>query len=276
MTELSLGRSIGDLLEENKIRLNDNEEILEIDLAKIHPNPDQPRTVFDDNSLRELAQSIVEHGVIQPVIVKQVQDGYILVAGERRVRASKIAGKTTVPAVVRDYNAIYLSELALLENLQREDLSPVEEAIAFKKMLSINSMTHEELGKRIGKSRTYITNILGLLKLPAIIIEDIYAKRLTMGHARALSKITDVLTVMKLRDRIIKENLSVRDLEKIIREINRKVGDEISIDKMKNVEKQLKDIVGSNIKFKLGKSQLVLKFKSEEELEKILEFLRRG
>ena len=148
MSELKLGRSLGDLLKENSREINGQEEIVYIELSKIYPNPDQPRSVFDSNGLAELAESIKEHGVIQPIILKPVGDHFVLVAGERRVRASKLAGIDTIPSIVRDYNAIYLAELAILENLQREDLTPIEEAIAYSKLLNSLHITHEELGKK--------------------------------------------------------------------------------------------------------------------------------
>lgn len=276
MTDHELGRSIEDLLEENEVRISESEKIEELDLDKIKPNPNQPRSVFDTDSIKELAQSIIEHGVIQPVIVKEGPDGYILVAGERRVRASKIAGKLTVPAIVRDYNSKYLSELAILENLQREDLTPIEEAIAFKNILTNSNITHEELGKRVGKSRTYITNIIGLLKLPAVVMEDVNQKRLTMGHARALSKIGDITIIMSVRDEILSQKLSVRDVESIIRERYSKRSNQISNDSLSKAEKQLNKVVEEGIKYKLNKNQLVLKFKNEQELDKIIEFLKRG
>ena len=276
MTDHKLGRSIQDLLEENDVRFNELEKIEEIKIDMIKPNPDQPRSVFDTDSIKELAQSITEHGVIQPIIVKQGNDGYILVAGERRVRASRVAGKLTVPAIVRDYNSKYLTELAILENLQREDLTPIEEAIAFKSILHTSKLTHEELGKRVGKSRTYITNVIGLLKLPAIVMEDVNAKRLTMGHARALSKIDDIDMIMTIRDEILSLKLSVRDVEAIIRDRYRKKPNNVSIESMMKADKQLSRIVQDDIKYKLNKNQIVLKFKDERELERIIEFLKRG
>lgn len=276
MTEHKLGRSIEDLLEENDVRLNESEKIEDINLNKINPNPDQPRSVFSTESIKELAQSIIEHGVIQPIIVKEVKDGYVLVAGERRVRASKIAGKKTVPAIVRDYNSKHLSELAILENLQREDLTPIEEAVAFKNILASSNITHEELGRRVGKSRAYITNVIGLLKLPAVVMEDVNAKRLSMGHARALSKLADFDKIMLLRDEIISLKLSVRDVEAIIKERYRKQTSSISTDSLKKAEKLLNSIVQEKIKYKLNKNQVVLKFKDEQELNRIIEFLRRG
>ena len=167
MSDTKLGRKFSDLMAENKIDYNENEEILEIEISRIKPNPNQPRTIFDEKKLIELANSIKEHGIFQPIILKPSGNGYTLVAGERRVKAAKMAGLYKIPSIIRDYNSIYLSELAILENLQREDLTPMEEAIAFQKAIFNLKYTHEELGRKIGKSRVYVTNIVGLLNLPA-------------------------------------------------------------------------------------------------------------
>lgn len=277
MTELKLGRSLKDLMEENLVDVKENEEILELDLVNIKPNPDQPRSVFDENSLNDLAQSIREHGVIQPILVKPVGNSYTLVAGERRVRAAKLAGLKTIPGIVRDYNSIYLAELAILENLQREDLTPIEEAIAYGKLISVMHITHEELGKKIGKSRTYITNTLGLLNLPATLIDDCNAGVISMGHARALSKLEDLEMILKIRDRIINEHLSVRDVEKIIRNLGKKTKVvSISPRVLKEAKEELKSYIYKDIKYKVGKSSISFNFKDEKELEEIIKFLKRG
>ena len=277
MTELKLGRTFKDLLDENYVEVNSAEEILEIPLGKIKPNPEQPRRNFDIESLKELAESIKEHGVIQPVIVKPAGDYFILVAGERRVRASKLAGLDFAPAIVRDYNAIYLAELAILENLQREDLTPIEEAIAYNKLLSGKNLTHEELATKIGKSRTYVTNTLGLLNLPAALIDDVNDGVLSMGHARALSKLEDIDQCLLLRDRIVNEKLSVRDIEKIIRNMGKKAKVETVSTKMINDAKtELKSYINKDIKYKVSKNSISFNFKDEDELVKLLEFLKRG
>lgn len=277
MTELKLGRNLADLLEENRVDVNMNEEIQEIDLSLIKPNPDQPRSVFDVNSLKELSESIKEHGVIQPIIVKPVNNYYVLVAGERRVRASKMAGLSTVPSIVREYNSKYLAELAILENLQREDLTPIEEAIAFNKLITILNITHEELGSKIGKSRVYVTNTLGLLNLPAAIIDDVNSGLLSMGHARALSKINDISICLKLRDRVLNEQLTVRHLEKVIRDLGRKEVEYFVSPKIINdFKKDIKEIVGKDIKYSIGKNSISFKFKNEEELYEIYRLLKRG
>lgn len=277
MTELKLGRTLGDLMEENVRDITSTEEIKDIDISKIKPNPDQPRSNFDKESLSELSESIKEHGVIQPIILKPAGDYYILVAGERRVRASQMAGMDTVPSIVRDYNSIYLAELAILENLQREDLTPIEEAIAYNKLISMMNLTHEELGKKIGKSRTYITNTLGLLNLPAALIDDVNSGLISMGHARALSKLSDINVCLMLRDRIVEENLTVRDIEKIIRDMSKKDDSHVISSKViKEAKVELKSYVNEDIKYKVSKNSISFKFKSEEELKRIIEFLKRG
>ena len=274
---LKLGRSIGDLIEENKTYFKDNEEVLEIELSMIRPNPEQPRTIFKEKGLRELAESIKEHGVFQPVILKPAGNHYILVAGERRVKASKMAGLNKIPAIIRDYNSIYLSELAILENLQREDLTPIEEAIAFQKAIFNLKLTHEELGKKIGKSRTYVTNIIGLLNLPAIVIQDVNLDNISMGHARSLSKLKDQVLCLKLHKRIIDEGLTVRDIEGIIRNLHKTdkkyiIPNEVLV----KTEKLLSSGLDSRYNFRLKKNQLVFTFEDEDELKVLIERLLGG
>lgn len=272
-SDLKLGRTFNDLIEENKTVYNDVEEVLEVDINLIKPNPNQPRTKFDEKSLRELASSIQEHGVFQPIILKPVGNGYMLVAGERRVKAAQMAGLSTIPAIIRDYNSIYLSELAILENLQREDLTPIEEAIAFQKALFNLGITHEELGKKIGKSRVYVTNIIGLLNLPTTVIQSVNQGSITMGHARALSKIKDHSLCLQLHDRIITEKLTVRDIERIIRNINNKKNALLSAELLRTKREYLTKVIKTDIKYKLSKSQLIFQFDNEEELERLIKFI---
>jgi ParB family chromosome partitioning protein len=269
-----LGRNFNDLIEENAVDFEDYEKIIDVSIREIKPNPEQPRSVFDEVSLNELAESIKEHGVIQPVILKPTTNGYILVAGERRVKACKIAGLKTVPAIIREYNSIFLSEIAILENLQREDLTPIEEALAFQKALFNLKITHEELGKKIGKSRVYVTNMVGLLNLPASIIDDVNLGKISMGHARALSKLKDPKLSIKLRNRIVNENLNVRDIEKIIRDIaQNKTVSMVSKEALKLAEERMNKAFTSDINYKLKKNSLTLHFDTQEQLEKIIAVL---
>ncbi len=276
MSETRLGRKFSDLMAENKIDFKENEEVIELEIASIKPNPDQPRTYFDETKLIELANSIKEHGIFQPIIVKPTGNGYTLVAGERRVKAAKMAGLYKIPSIVRDYNSRYLSELAILENLQREDLTPMEEAIAFQKAIFNLKYTHEELGRKIGKSRVYVTNIIGLLNLPASVINDVNLGNITMGHARALSKLKDHELVVKLRDRIINEKLTVRNIEGIIRGLAKeKEYPIVSNDDLQKAEKKLFNSIDSGINYRFRKNKITFSFSSLEELETLIEFLTK-
>ncbi|PAT02548.1 hypothetical protein CI105_00920 [Candidatus Izimaplasma bacterium ZiA1] len=272
-----LGRNFNDLIKENQIEHSDEEKIVMIDIRKIRPNPVQPRKSFNRESLDELASSIREHGVIQPVILKPGSNGYILVAGERRVRAAKIAELTQVPAIIRDYNSIYLAELAIMENLQREDLSSIEEALAFKNAIDILKLTHEELGTKIGKSRSYVTNVIGLLNLPASVIDLVNGGKISMGHARSLSKLKDQKEIVLLVERIILENLTVRELENIIRQHKKN-------DDYKTISKDLRDYTINRVStyldnefdVKINKNTLRISVKNETEMTKLLSYFSVG
>lgn len=274
----NLGRSISDLLEENKTSVTVNEEVVDIDISKILPNPEQPRTHFNKGALEELAESIKNHGVIQPIILKPAGNfQYTLVAGERRVKASIIAGLKSVPAIIRDYNSILLSELAILENIQREDLTPIEEAIALQNALVKLKLTHEQLGKKIGKSRSYVTNSIGLLNLPSAIINDVNTGKLSMGHARVLSKIKNQELCFDLYNRIIKEDLTVRELELIVREINKKTTVFIvSSKELNHYQKVINEALPSETNCKIKKNKVEFSFASKTELDRIMEIIIGG
>ncbi|MCK5761578.1 MAG: ParB/RepB/Spo0J family partition protein [Candidatus Izimaplasma sp.] len=276
MSETRLGRKFSDLMAENKIDYKENEEVLEVEIHLIKPNPDQPRTYFDKKKLAELANSIKEHGIFQPIILKPSSKGYTLVAGERRVKAARMAGLYKIPAIIRDYNSKYLSELAILENLQREDLTPIEEAIAFQKAIFNLKYTHEELGRKIGKSRVYVTNIIGLLNLPASVINDVNLGNITMGHARSLSKLKDHNLVIDLRDRIIRENLTVRDIERIIRNLSKeKEHPIVSNDDLQKAEKKLFNKIDPRLNYRFRKNNITFTFSNPEELEILVKFLTK-
>ena len=191
------------------------EEIMELDISELRPNPYQPRKVFKDESLAELANSIKEHGVFQPIIVKKSIKGYEIVAGERRYRASKMAGLDKIPAIIRQFTDEQMMEIALLENLQRENLSAIEEAEAYRRMIESLDITQEELSRRIGKSRSHITNILGLLRLPKEVQTEVANGTISMGHARVLSKLESEERIIELAHQIIEEKLPVREIESI-------------------------------------------------------------
>lgn len=205
-------------VEEKIVNETSKDEITMIKLSELRSNPYQPRKIFDETALEELANSIKEHGVFQPIIVKKSIKGYEIIAGERRVKASLMAGLTEIPAIVRDFNDTQMMEIALLENLQRENLTAIEEATAYKKLQETLSLTQEELAKRLGKSRSHITNMLGLLSLPEIIQEDVSSKKISMGHARVLSKLDDSIQQQELVEKVINEGISVRELEALTKE----------------------------------------------------------
>lgn len=205
-------------VEEKIVTETPKDEVTLIDLSELRSNPYQPRKIFDENALEELANSIKEHGVFQPIIVKKSIKGYEIIAGERRVKASLMAGKTQIPAIIRDFNDTQMMEIALLENLQRENLTAIEEATAYKKLIETLSLTQEELAKRLGKSRSHITNMLGLLTLPNTIQEDISSKKITMGHARVISKLDDISQQEELVEKVKTEGISVRELEELTKE----------------------------------------------------------
>jgi ParB family chromosome partitioning protein len=274
-----LKRGLEDLLQENKIEDLEKEEVVDIDLDKISPNPFQPRRHFDETALSELADSIRTNGVLQPVIVKKIANGYLLVAGERRVKASKIAGFSTVPAIVRDYNNQYLAELALLENIQREDLTIVEEAEAYQNAISTLNLTHLELAQKIGKSRSYVSNALGILTLPEEVLTEINQGNISMGHARSLSKLKDVTRIKKIASMIIQEKMTVRDIESLVKkekkknEIRRKT---ISQD-LHNELIGFRDSMNKNYKFKepvkVTSNKIVITVQNIDEINKIKKIL---
>ena len=264
-------------IEEKIMNETTNEEIVEIPLKELRSNPYQPRKNFDDDALQELANSIKEHGVFQPIIAKKSIKGYEIIAGERRVKASILAGKETIPAIIRDFSDQAMMEIALLENLQRENLNALEEAIAYKKLLDELSLTQEELANRLGKSRSHITNMLGLLTLPEEVKDKISSGKLTMGHARVLSKIEDSNKVKELAEKIIKEDLSVRQTEELSRgeDLARKNvqtrKSSSNFSEYKPFEEQLSEKFGTKIKIKNNK--LEISFVNKNDLNRILEII---
>ncbi len=280
----ALGRGLEQLFSNERIDFDNFEkdiisntnikEIKEIPLDEIRRNPYQPRTVFDENALNELAMSIKEHGVVQPVIVKKSVKGYELIAGERRTRAARLAGLTTIPAIEKEFNDQEMMEIALIENIQRENLNPIEEAKAFKNIIKETNMTQEQVAKKFGKSRSYITNLLGLLNLPLSVQKDVEEKRLSLSSARALSKITDSQKVIELAKRAINENLNVRDIERLTN--NEQLPKKVKINRPTNVkfsifEKILREKVGTKVR--INSRKIEIPFDSEKDLERILEIL---
>lgn len=250
-----------------------NEEVVELNLSELRPNPYQPRKVFDEEALNELASSIREHGVFQPIIVKKSIKGYDIIAGERRFRASKMAGLEKIPAIIRDFTDEQMMEIALLENLQREDLSAIEEANAYKSMLEHLNLTQEDLSKRVGKSRSHITNILGLLRLPVNVQQMVSDNRITMGHARALSKLDSDEEIVKLANKIVDDNLIVRDVESITSDVAKKVkvNRKPVNSEFKYVEDLLRDKFDTKIRIK--EKKIEISYDNAGDLNRILEIL---
>lgn len=272
-------RGLSDLLQENEIQNVGKEEVLDIDLELIEPNPYQPRKHFDETSLNELAESIRTNGVLQPIIIKKVHNGYLLVAGERRCKAAKIAGFKTIPAIVRDYNNEYLAELALLENIQREDLTIVEEAEAYQNAINSLNLTHLELAKKIGKSRSYVSNTLGILTLPQVVIDEINQGNISMGHARALSKLKDVERIHKIAEMVITGHLTVRDIELLVKtekkkkEIKKREVSESLVNELKLTKTKLDQQLHLSKPIKVNENRLIISFDSTDELESFLKIL---
>ncbi len=250
-----------------------HEEIVELNIDELRPNPYQPRTIFDEDALNELANSIKENGVFQPIIVKKSIKGYDVIAGERRLRASKIAGKKTIPAIIRQISDEKMAEIALLENLQRENLNALEEAKAYKSLIDKLKLTQEQLAKKVSKSRSHITNMLGLLRLPGEVQDMIQTGKLTMGHARALSKIEDKEEIVKMATDITEKGLTVRDVEQQSENIPKK---HQTIRKPKNNEyKYVQDMLRDKLdtKVKIKDKKIEISFTNNADLNRILEIL---
>lgn len=249
-------------------------DVVEINLDEVRPNPYQPRKVFNEESLNELAKSISEYGVIQPIIVKKSIKGYELVAGERRTRAAKIAGLKTIPAIIKEFDDNEMMEIALIENIQRENLNPIEEALSYENIIRLRNFTQEEVAEKFGKSRSYITNILGLLRLPKYTTELVSKGELSMGHARVLSKLDNDELIDSLAQKIIKEGISVRETENLVKEkdYSKKVKIVRNNPPMFNIfENAMREKIGTKVKIKGNKIEIP--FDSEKDLERILEII---
>lgn len=285
----ALGRGLGALItdaaEDPKPRAEAMSAIQELDLDDIRPNPFQPRTEFDEEALQELAVSIKSIGIVQPITVRAVEDGkYEIIAGERRFRASRLAGLKSIPAYIRKTEDESLLELALIENIQREDLNAIEVAISYQRLIDECKLTQDGLSERVGKKRATIANYLRLLKLPAPIQLALRDKRITMGHARAIINIEDTDTQFMIFEQILKYDFSVRKVEEIVRELaNPKPGEEARKMVKKNelgdyieLQQHLSRRFHARVELKRnesGKGKIVIAFKSDEELEKIVSIL---
>ena len=251
------------------------EDIVEIDINDLRSNPYQPRLNFDEEKLKELADSIKEYGVLEPIIVKKSIKGYEIVAGERRTKASEIAGLKKIPAIIKDFSEDDMMQIALLENIQREDLTAIEEAQAYSRLIQTLGITQDELAKRLGKSRSHITNMLGLLALPDEVKEDVISGDVTMGHAKVLSKLDDEELVKELVKKIKSSHLTVRKLEELASDPNIKkkhpINKPVNEKKYNYVEDALTDTIGNRVRIQNNK--ITIPFNSEKDLERILDIL---
>lgn len=267
---------------EKEIKLEDNSKLIELSVELVEPNPDQPRTNFDENKLQELAHSIKDQGVLQPIVVRKKGDRYQIIAGERRWQASRIAGVKTIPATVIEANDSKALELALIENIQRDDLNPIEEAYAYKRLMDKLNYTQAELAKAVAKGRSTVANAIRLLDLPEKAQEAMFNGLISAGHARAVLSVPSAKGRDKLTEKIIEEKLTVREAESLARLLSIDPASRAKASNTKNIPpaysamaKSLKEVLGTNVKVKKGKkdNKLEISFKTEEELRKIYDKL---
>lgn len=281
-----LGRGLDAL-----ISINDNEKegINEIKINDIEPNKEQPRKAFDEEKLKELAESIKKHGIVQPIIVREEGDIYRIIAGERRWRAAKIAKLEKVPVIIKDLNEREIVEIALIENLQREDLNPIEEAEAYEKLIKEFEMTQEEISEIVGKSRPAIANSLRLLSLNKEVRKKLIDGEITSGHGRALLMLEEEKTQIEIMKEIVEKKLSVRETEKLVKKINEneiKEEKELNLEKgekprdpeIVSVEDVLQKILGTKVRLnhKKKSGKIVIEYYSKEELERIIEIIKNA
>lgn len=281
----ALGRGLEQLFDSEVLDFNSFEsnilesasvdDVKEINLSEIRSNPYQPRKTFNQEALQELADSIKAYGVFQPIIVKKSIKGYDLVAGERRVKASKLAGMETIPAIVKDFSDEMMREIALLENLQRENLTAIELAWAYKGIIDSLHITQDELANKIGKSRSSVTNTLGLLRLPNSVQNMILDGKLSMGHARELSKLEDNDKIVEYAKNIVNNDLSVRDVENLSKSTEVKKKNPINRVHKENeydyVERKLKEVFGTKVR--VDGKKIEISFDNNNDLDRILDIM---
>ena len=288
-----LGRGLNSLFGEydNETTEKEKEEVVkveqvvvnepkEIEIGLIDRNPEQPRKVFDDEALSELATSIKNYGVIQPIIVKEVNGRYVIIAGERRWRASRLAGLKTIPCVIKDYTEQEISEIAIIENLQREDLNPIESAKAIKSLINQFDLTQDEVADKIGKSRPAVANTLRLLTLPDAIISLVESGKITAGHARALLAVENPAKQKEIAIQIVSQGLTVRDVENIIKHLNNPKKDAVKKEKtleLKDFEERIKRVFSTRVQIKgtESKGKIVIDYYSKDDLDRIYDILNK-
>ncbi|HHO5446264.1 TPA: ParB/RepB/Spo0J family partition protein [Staphylococcus aureus] len=270
--------------EDQRITKTKDEQIKQIDISDIKPNPYQPRKTFDENHLNDLADSIKQYGILQPIVLRKTVQGYYIVVGERRFRASKIAGLKYVSAIIKDLTDEDMMELAVIENLQREDLNAIEEAESYQRLMTDLKITQQEVAKRLSKSRPYIANMLRLLHLPKKIADMVKDGRLTSAHGRTLLAIKDEQQMLRLAKRVVKEKWSVRYLENHVNELknvsSKSETDKVDITKpkfIKQQERQLREQYGTKVDISIKKSvgKISFEFDSQEDFLRIIEQLKR-
>ncbi|OAB42058.1 ParB/RepB/Spo0J family partition protein [Paenibacillus glacialis] len=278
-----LGRGLDALIP--SLSINDDDKIVEISLGQLRANPYQPRKEFKEEAIQELAESIRQHGVIQPIIVRSVIKGYEIIAGERRFRASQYCGKATIPAVVRNFTDQQVMEIALIENLQRENLNAMEIAVAYQGLMDQYSLTQEELSLKVGKSRSHIANFLRLLALPEEVKDYVSRGTLTMGHARAIVGIKDPVVIKQLAKQCVDNEWSVRELEETVKYLDRKPVETQKPTSKKtdpyidHLEESLRDRFHTTVKIKHNKEdkgKIELNYYSKQDLERLLELLQQA
>jgi ParB family chromosome partitioning protein len=278
-----LGKGLDALIP--SLEVGDDDKVIEIPLTQIRPNPYQPRKTFDGEAIKELAESIRQHGVIQPIIVRSAVKGYEIIAGERRYRASQLVGNATIPAVVRDFSDQQVMEIALIENLQREDLNAIELAQAYQSIMDKFQLTQEELSLKVGKSRSHIANFLRLLALPAEVKEHVSRGTISMGHARALAGLKDEKKLKELARQTIENEWSVRELEDAIQQLGRK---NVAVKKpqakakkrdpyIEQIEESLRERFKTTVRIRhqKDKGRIELLYYGRQDLERLLEMLER-
>ncbi|CAM5197496.1 ParB family chromosome partitioning protein OS=Ureibacillus acetophenoni OX=614649 GN=SAMN05877842_105199 PE=3 SV=1 [Ureibacillus acetophenoni] len=274
-----MARGLGKGLDALLPAVDNENEIKKISIQKLVANPYQPRKIFEDEAIEELAQSIREHGIIQPIVVRKKGTKYEIVVGERRFRAAKLANLDEVPAIVKEMTEEQMMEVAILENLQREDLTPIEEAEAYQSLIEKLNFTQEDLAKRLGKSRPHITNHIRLLQLPDVVRQMVNDGALSMGHGRTLLGLKNKRRIPEVANKVIKQQLNVRQLENLIKEYNENVSRETPKTRkdifVQSKETQLREYFGTNVQIKKtkNKGKIEIEFYSEEDLERILEIL---
>ncbi|HDZ0272745.1 TPA: ParB/RepB/Spo0J family partition protein [Staphylococcus aureus] len=270
--------------EDQRITKTKDEQIKQIDISDIKPNPYQPRKTFDENHLNDLAESIKQYGILQPIVLRKTVQGYYIVVGERRFRASKIAGLKYVSAIIKDLTDEDMMELAVIENLQREDLNAIEEAESYQRLMTDLKITQQEVAKRLSKSRPYIANMLRLLHLPKKIADMVKDGRLTSAHGRTLLAIKDEQQMLRLAKRVVKEKWSVRYLENHVNELknvsSKSETDKVDITKpkfIKQQERQLREQYGTKVDISIKKSvgKISFEFDSQDDFVRIIEQLNR-